>query len=393
MKKILIGSMLVATLFFGGQVQVAAERNNINEMPVTVDPLDEIINIPDEDLREYLTSWFGVSKDSEITRRQMESLESLPFVSMYGIADLTGLESAINLRSLDFSIREPGKADLSPLESLTKLEHVYISGSDDGLFDLNSFRNAKGLISFRFQSVKPIDLSAFHQFEKLEELSMHGHITDGEWNLDLNKFKSLKRVEFASTMLNDLTVFDNQPTHLFPDFVSGNWGGPYQTVVGKRMPNGDVKVKLPVKLSEGMYIGWQDAENNIVKEELIDNIVTLKNISLEETETWYHTDIFKNDRFINLCRLNVIIEDMDELTLSPATHTLNVGKSKLLSVKANEAGVSLSKVTYTSSDPSVVKVFSNGKIQALKKGQATITAKANLSNGNEAQAQSVITVE
>ena len=53
--------------------------------------------------------------------------------------------------------------------------------------------------------------------------------------------------------------------------------------------------------------------------------------------------------------------------------TMYVGTSRKIKVKSVTPKGSSRKVTYESSDPSVVKVSGNGTMKALREGQATIT--------------------
>ena len=74
-----------------------------------------------------------------------------------------------------------------------------------------------------------------------------------------------------------------------------------------------------------------------------------------------------------------------KITLNKTKHTLKKGKSFTLKVKKwTPASAEPKTVTWKSSNPKVVKVDKKtGKIKALKKGKATITAKT--SNGKTAK--------
>ena len=82
------------------------------------------IAIPDANLRRVLEAALGKSAGDIITQAEMETLRKLN-ARRAGIADLTGLEYAINLRQLD--LRRNKISDVSPLSGLTQLKRLYLS--------------------------------------------------------------------------------------------------------------------------------------------------------------------------------------------------------------------------------------------------------------------------
>lgn len=79
-----------------------------------------------------------------------------------------------------------------------------------------------------------------------------------------------------------------------------------------------------------------------------------------------------------------------KLKISPEACTVKIGKGKLLTPVLGAEPLDVKDVIWKSSDSSVVKVFSNGKIQGIKQGRATITATI---KNREYAATSEITVE
>ena len=67
------------------------------------------------------------------------------------------------------------------------------------------------------------------------------------------------------------------------------------------------------------------------------------------------------------------------ITINSTSNTLAVGASSSLTYTVNPSNANVGKITWTSSDPNVVSVDSNGTITGIKEGTATITATA--SNG------------
>ncbi|VFM94951.1 MAG: hypothetical protein BECKG1743D_GA0114223_100861 [Candidatus Kentron sp. G] len=95
----------------------------------TDDPeLGEYVYIPDALLRQYINQTLGRNSGDSITRGELLRLTDL-MAPDAGITDLTGLEMAVNLATVDIS----GNAieDLSPLASLENLTGYAFSAVDD----------------------------------------------------------------------------------------------------------------------------------------------------------------------------------------------------------------------------------------------------------------------
>ncbi|MBR4748123.1 MAG: Ig-like domain-containing protein [Abditibacteriota bacterium] len=81
----------------------------------------------------------------------------------------------------------------------------------------------------------------------------------------------------------------------------------------------------------------------------------------------------KDGGFTAKCKVTVVIP-VTGVSLDLASVSLKVGKTKTLTATVTPADATLTKVVWTSSNPAVAKVNSSGKITAVKKGKATITA-------------------
>ena len=87
-------------------------------------------------------------------------------------------------------------------------------------------------------------------------------------------------------------------------------------------------------------------------------------------------------KLVNQTDASKIVKDILATVKSAnASKTLSKGKTAkfVMSKKLNMANVS--KITYSSSKSSVVKIDKNGKITAKKAGTATVKAKVTLKNG------------
>ncbi|MBV7391104.1 Ig-like domain-containing protein [Enterococcus sp. ALS3] len=87
----------------------------------------------------------------------------------------------------------------------------------------------------------------------------------------------------------------------------------------------------------------------------------------------------------------VIVEKSNDiqLSISPETFNLQIGKTKILKTTITPEPSETPKITWSSSDESIARVFSNGKVQGVSAGTATITA----TTEDGLSATSTVTVE
>lgn len=104
-----------------------------------------IINIPDPVLKQYLNERLNQEITAEITQEQMDSFTEVLLVSLE-IKDLTGLEYAHNLRTVNISFIKAKNFD--PIKEPANLERLSIMGYDvtsDGIPDLNHLQKLEFL--------------------------------------------------------------------------------------------------------------------------------------------------------------------------------------------------------------------------------------------------------
>ena len=77
--------------------------------------------------------------------------------------------------------------------------------------------------------------------------------------------------------------------------------------------------------------------------------------------------------FTAKCKVTVVVP-VTGITLDATSVTLKVGKTKTLTATVKPSNATVTGVIWTSDKPAVAKVSSSGKITAVKKGTATITA-------------------
>ena len=84
---------------------------------------DVIINIPDKVLKAEILDECDENGDGNITKSEMEKMT---YLYVYGASDLTGLEYAINLKTLSLEGEE--LSDISVLSGLKNLETLSLDG-------------------------------------------------------------------------------------------------------------------------------------------------------------------------------------------------------------------------------------------------------------------------
>ena len=204
------------------------------------DPGRELIPIgyvyfPDPNLRAVIENYLGKTQGAPITKTEMESLRKEIRAENKNISDISGLECAINLRTLkldgnNISDIEPlahlvnlrelemhgsPVSDLSPIARLTQLKFIAFSGWQ--LSDISPIKDLTNLerLGISWSNVTDISvvanmkalrsLSLYH-CEKLSDLSPLANLPE-LWGLGLGGMKSLTDISVVTT-LSSLTVLD-----------------------------------------------------------------------------------------------------------------------------------------------------------------------------------------
>jgi len=77
------------------------------------------------------------------------------------------------------------------------------------------------------------------------------------------------------------------------------------------------------------------------------------------------------------CNLTIVVP-VKSVALDKAALTLNKGSSKVLNAKISPADATNRTLTWSSNDPSVARVDSDGEVRAISKGKATVTVTSNV---------------
>ena len=188
-------------------------------VPPIVTPSDSVVRIPDSNLRAVIAQALGKSPNSPITVEEMERLGNLEAWSR-GIQDLTGLQFAINLISLN--LNENQISDLSPIAGLINLRSFHFAGN--AVSDLSPLTGLINLISLHMSRNNVTDLSPLAKLVQLKRLWFSRTASDlsplsGLINLEiihawgnpisdlspLSGLKQLKTIDFCGTDILDLT--------------------------------------------------------------------------------------------------------------------------------------------------------------------------------------------
>ena len=133
----------------------------------------QVVNIPDPNLRDAIRTELGINAPV-ITRADMLQLTGIN-AERSDIADLTGLEHALNLKWLILSGNRI--SNLDPLAGLTQLEYIALPGNE--VSDISALVNLLRLNRLLLDGNQISDLSPLANLRRLTYLTIHGNlITD-----------------------------------------------------------------------------------------------------------------------------------------------------------------------------------------------------------------------
>ncbi len=193
MKKIIVFLILVTTFL----------SINLNAKEVKYVPTD-IVNIPDNNLKEYINITLGNPMDQDITYADMESLTEIQInkgtTSSDKLTSLEGMQYATNLTSIQISggFSDPFSIDgidFSPIVNLPNLNFLIIQ-----------FTNLKDISSLKGLKAKNINLG----YNEIEDISVIDTFSEAE-SIDFmnNKISTLPNLSIMPNLVN-LVLNTNQ---------------------------------------------------------------------------------------------------------------------------------------------------------------------------------------
>lgn len=159
------------------------------------------VNIPDPELAWEIRWRLNKTDDSvPVTSEDMLKLTMLDLYD-YGITDLTGLEYATNLTTLELDWN-PGITDYSPLRTLKKLTELSIRGS--GIADISWISELTALRDVDLEDNNIVDTTPLNTLTQLEDLSLYGNAIVAPSIQNLNSLMYLDLGDNAITNITGL---------------------------------------------------------------------------------------------------------------------------------------------------------------------------------------------
>ncbi|MDE0484096.1 MAG: leucine-rich repeat domain-containing protein [Candidatus Poribacteria bacterium] len=209
--------------------------------PIDVLPPSEVVPIPDANLAAAIREALKLAPDSNITQLDMLGLQRIYWKNPgRQITDLTGLEHAINLRSLglhgnqieditplakltklsDLRLTDNQIEDITPLAKLTKLNHLRLDGNQiEDITPLSKLANSN-LRELRLSDNQIEDITPLSKLTKLIALELSGN----QQIRDLTPLKTLTNLislEVRNSPISDITPLAGL-TNLVGLYLPGN---------------------------------------------------------------------------------------------------------------------------------------------------------------------------
>ncbi|EKF1560531.1 LapB repeat-containing protein [Listeria monocytogenes] len=160
----------------------------------------DIVNIPDPELKKQLNHYLEQAPDADITEAQMARMKN-PLLST-GITDLTGLEYLKNVEELYLS--DLDVASYEPIKSLASLKILYLNGKNvtsDKLPDFSGLTNLT-LLDMSSSSIDNATLSKISDLPNLAKLYI-------QYNPGITKLSDLKNLpKLQELHVNDCQIDD-----------------------------------------------------------------------------------------------------------------------------------------------------------------------------------------
>ena len=175
----------------------------------------EIVEIPDPNLRQAVKDTLGLPDEAALTEGEMSRLVRFKAKNAE-IGDLTGLEHALNLKTLDLAANEIH--DITPLGTLTKLNFLILAGNP--ITDLTPLANLTNLTYINLAGIKGADISPLANLTQLRQAVLgHMRLRDitplanlinlEELHLDDNQIEDITPLANL-TQLRELHIFYNR---------------------------------------------------------------------------------------------------------------------------------------------------------------------------------------
>ena len=162
----------------------------------------QVVEIPDPNLRQAVRATLGLTDEVPLTEAEMLQLVRFKPTGAE-IEDLTGLEHAKNLKTLDLAVNNI--SDITPLSTLTKLNFLILR--DNPITDLTPLANLINLNYINLAGIKDVDISALANLTQLRSATLsHMRLHD---ITPLGKLVNLIELNLISNQIEDISPLAN----------------------------------------------------------------------------------------------------------------------------------------------------------------------------------------
>ena len=309
-------------------------------------PPETVIVLRDENLEAAVRLALGKGPGEEIRAKDMEPLLELK-LSRAKIANLTGIEHAVNLTAIDF--RRNDISDISPLANLINLTNVDLASND--ISDLSPLTSLTNLTNLSLSSNDIIDISPLANLTNLTNLSLGSNDLS-----DISPLASLTNLTNLDLGFND--IIDLSPLVSLTNLTNLDLEGNEITDISPlanltNLTSLDVKAFLVAEVPRAR----NQPRNQITDISPLANLTNLTNLDLKGNQitdisplanltslTWLDfkgnqiTDISPLANLTNLTRLNLISNQIGDV--SPLVENVGLGEGDKVWLQDNRLDLS-----------------------------------------------------
>ena len=174
------------------------------------------VEIADPNLKQAIRATLGLSDEVALTEAEMLRLVRLKPTEAQ-IQDLTGLEYAKNLKTLDLAANDI--SDITPLSTLTKLTFLILAGNPTT--DLTPLANLINLTYINLAGIKGVDISPLAHLTQLRSAFL-GHMGLRDIT-PLASLINLEELNLRDNLIEDITSLANltqlQELHIYHNWI------------------------------------------------------------------------------------------------------------------------------------------------------------------------------
>ena len=287
----------------------------------------QTVHIPDAGLRAALESALGKEAGASITQVDMAGLKTLEAVR-FNISNLTGLESATNLKKLD--LEGNSISDISPLKDLENLTKLRL-GKNRRISNVSPLKDLENLTFLDLDGNQISDISPLKDLKNLTWIDL-----DGNQISNVSPLKDLENLEFLdidSNQISDVSPLKDLMTNLI-------WLDLDDNHISDVSPLKDLKnlTYLDLEVNQISDVSPLSALINLTELDLHDNQIsdvsplsTLTNLKALDLESNEISNLSSLKNMTNLTTLNLRGNEISDV--SPLSTLINL---RILDLRGNE---------------------------------------------------------